>query len=173
MSPPGQEERLHVRARQAPEPRANVDTGLPVLDHLLGVLARYASLDVSLAIAPGEGRAEIAAAVHALGTELARELRAPGARGYGSAAMPAAEALAHVVLETSEAPLFVSNVDLSEARLGGLGSDVVAETLRAFADGARINLHVRLIAGDDAGNVLEAMFKALGVAVAQACSRKE
>jgi imidazoleglycerol-phosphate dehydratase len=171
MTPPRQEERLHVRARPAAaEPRANVDTGLPVLDHLIGVLARYAWLDVSLAVAPGEGRAGIAAAVRALGAELSRELRRPGARGYGAAAMPAAEALAHVALEAVDAPRLVSNVDLSEARLGGLASDVVAEALQAFATGAGLNLHVRLIAGDDAQHVLEAMFKALGVAVADACT---
>ena len=173
MNPASQEERLHVRVRAAEEGRANVDTGLPVLDHLLGVLARYASLDLSVAVAPGQGRAGAAEAVRALGAELSRELRAPGARGYGSAALPAAEALAHVALETAETPLLVSNVDLSEARLGGLGSDVVAEALKAFAEGARLNLHVRLIAGDDAQNVLEAMFKALGVAISQACRRRE
>jgi imidazoleglycerol phosphate dehydratase HisB len=30
-------------------------------------------------------------------------------------------------------------------------------------------LHVRLIEGDDAGHVLDAIFKALGVALGQAC----
>ncbi len=94
--------------------------------------------------------------------------------GYGSAVLPVDEALAQVVLEVSERPVLASNVDLSEARVGGLGSDLVTDFLRRFADGAGITVHVRLIAGDDAQHVLEAMFKALGVALAQACRpRKE
>jgi imidazoleglycerol-phosphate dehydratase len=83
--------------------------------------------------------------------------------------LPVNEALAQVVLEVSERPLLVSNVDLSDERVGGLGTDLVTDFLRRFAEGAGITLHVRLIAGDDAQHVLEAMFKALGVALSRAC----
>ena len=80
----------------------------------------------------------------------------------------------NVVLEVSERPVLASNVDLSEARVGGLDSDLVTDFLLRFAEGAGITLHVRLIAGDDAQHVLEAMFKALGVALRSACRpRKE
>ena len=74
-----------------------------------------------------------------------------------------------MTLEVSERPLLVSNVDLSDAKVGGLGTDVVTDFLRRLAVGAGITLHVRLIAGDQAQHVLEAMFKALGVALSQAC----
>ena len=82
--------------------------------------------------------------------------------------MPADEALAHVALEASGRPLVVTNVDLSDARVGGLETDVVAEFLRQLAEGAGLTLHVRLIEGRDTEHVLEAIFKALGVALAQA-----
>ena len=82
--------------------------------------------------------------------------------------MPADEALAHVALEASGRPLVVSNVDLTEARVGGLETDVVGEFLRQLAEGAGLTLHVRLIEGCDTEHVLEAIFKALGVALAQA-----
>jgi imidazoleglycerol-phosphate dehydratase len=82
--------------------------------------------------------------------------------------VPSAEALAHIALEASEAPLLVSNVDLSGARLGGMATDIVAAFLREFVEGASLTLHVRLIDGTDTHHVLEAIFKALGVALAQA-----
>ena len=167
---------LRARAAIADQGRANVATGLPVLDHLLTVLAEYASLDLALEVEPGAAGAEVAAAGQALGEALAEPLRRKGARGHGSAALPAEEALAHVALEASDRPLVVSNVDLSEARVGGLGTDLVADFLRELAAGARLTLHVRLIEGQDAQHVLEAIFKALGVALAQACrprTRKE
>jgi imidazoleglycerol-phosphate dehydratase len=76
-----------------------------------------------------------------------------------------------VALETSARPLVASNVDLSEARAGGLGSDLAARFLEAFAQAAGLTLHVRLIDGEDSRHVLEAIFKALGAALAQASRR--
>lgn len=148
---------------------ATAATGLPVLDHLLEVLARSGRFDLTLELAPGDADAEVVAAGRALGEELHDLLRAEGARGHASAVLPADEALAHVALEASNRPLVASNVDLSGARVGGLGTDLAARFLDALAASAGLTLHVRLIDGDDTQHVLEAIFKALGVALAEAC----
>ena len=160
--------RTNVRVRVTGGGEANVETGLAVLDHLLSLLAANASFDLSLEVEPGTANAEIAAAGRALGEALAEPLRRDGVRGHGSAVVPADEALAHVVLEASGRPLVVSNVDLSEARVGGLSSDLVGRFLDELARTAGLTLHVRLIEGSDTQHVLEAIFKALGVALAQA-----
>jgi imidazoleglycerol-phosphate dehydratase len=171
-----------ARTRQAAEPgktsvkvsvsgsgTANAATGLSVLDHLLGLLAERASFDLSLEVAPGGADEEIAAAGRALGEALADALRGEGLRGHGSAVVPADEALAHVALEASGRPLLVSNVDLSDARVAGLRTDLAARFLEELAEGAGLTLHVRLLGGEETQHVLEAIFKALGVALAQAC----
>ncbi len=160
--------RLRVRAAVAGSSRGSIGTGLPVLDHLLGLLAEKAGLDLALEVEPGSTAAEVAAAGRALGVALAPGLRGEGARGLGSSAVPADEALAHVALEVSDRPLVVSNVDLSASRVGGLRTDLVGDFLRELAQGAGLTLHVRLIEGSDEQHVLEAIFKALGVALAQA-----
>jgi imidazoleglycerol-phosphate dehydratase len=156
------------------EPRgsgaASVETGLPVLDHLLERLAHYARFDLTLEVEPGAAEAEVAEAGSALGTALADLLRADTARAYGFASMTSSEALASVVLEVSDEPFLFSNVDLTEARIGGLGTDVARGFLERFAEGAGVTLHVRLLNGTDSQHVLDAIFKALGVALAQACS---
>jgi imidazoleglycerol-phosphate dehydratase len=170
MAPSSRAERLRVDVTPAGSGRANVDTGFPVLDRLLTLLAEYARLDLVVALAAGETSADALEAAQALGEAFAGHLRAPGVRGYGSGVLPVDEALAHVVIEVTERPLLATNVDLSDTRVGGLGTDLVTDFLRRFAEGAGLNLHVRLIAGDDAQHVLEAMFKALGVALASACN---
>jgi imidazoleglycerol-phosphate dehydratase len=86
--------------------------------------------------------------------------------------MASSEALAQVALEASDTPLVVSNVDLTDARIGGLGTDVARRFFERLADAAGLTLHVRLLNGKDTQHVLEAMFKALGVALAQACETK-
>ena len=149
---------------------ANVATGIPVLDHLLALLARSGHFELTLELPPGDAEAEIAAAGRALGEAFAEPLRADGVQGHASAFMPAHEALAQVALEVSEQPLVASNVDLTDARAGGLGSDLAARFLEAFAHSARVTMHVRLIDGEDSRHVLEAIFKALGAALSQACA---
>ncbi len=147
---------------------ANVATGVPVLDHLLGLLARAGGFELALELPPGEAEAEVAAAGRSLGEAAGALLRADGAPGHGSAFMPAEEALAHVAFEVSGRPLVASNVDLSQARAGGLDTDLAARFLDAFSEAAGLTLHVRLLEGEDSQHVLEAIFKALGAALAQA-----
>ena len=171
----GEEGRLQARVDLRGTGETSVSTGVPILDHLLTLLAEHASFDVTLEVAPGEADAEVAAAGMALGQALAESLHDARYRRHGSAAVPADEALAHVALEASGRPLVVSNVDLSEVRVGGLATDLAAGVLEAFADGAGLTLHVRLIEGREPQHVLEAIFKSLGVALAQSCRprRKE
>jgi imidazoleglycerol-phosphate dehydratase len=124
---------------------------------------------VALEVAPGDAEEEVRAAGRAFGEALADPLRGEGVRGHGSAVVPSAEALAHVALEASEEPLLVSHVDLSGVRIGGMANDVVAAFLEELVAGASLTLHVRLIDGSDPHHVLDAIFKALGTALAQAC----
>jgi imidazoleglycerol-phosphate dehydratase len=150
---------------------ANIATGIPVLDHLLALLARAGRFELVLELPPEDAEAEVAAAGRALGETFAELLRGEDVQGHGSAFMPAHEALAQVALEASDQPLVASNVDLTEARAGGLGSDLAARFLEAFAQAAGVTMHVRLIDGEDSRHVLEAIFKALGAALAQATRR--
>jgi imidazoleglycerol-phosphate dehydratase len=161
--------RLQSRVSLGGNGHTEVSTGLPVLDHLLELLAARAGFDLQLEVAPGGPDAATAAAGRALGGALRDLLSEPGAKGYGSATVPADEALASVALEASGRPLLVSNVDLSQARIAGLAGDLGARFLDELAQSAGLTLHVRLVEGSDTQHVLEAIFKALGVALEQAC----
>lgn len=161
--------RTGVRLDVGGSGRVNISTGVSVLDHLLGLLAARAGFDLALEAAPGSAEAELAAAGRAIGDALARPLRSGGVRGDGFAVAPAEEALATVALEVAGRPLFVSNVDFSRERVGGLEGDVVSRFLGELTAGAGLTLHVRLIEGEDRQHVLEAIFKALGAALGDAC----
>ena len=163
---------VQARVDVAGSGEAQVSTGIPVLDHALALFAQYASFDLSLEVAPGEAEQEVSAAGRALGEALHDALHDEGARRHGSAVVPADEALAHVTVEASGRPLVVANIDLSDARVAGLGSDIVATFLHELAQGAGLTLHVRLIEGAEPDHVLEAIFKALGVALAQSCRQR-
>jgi imidazoleglycerol-phosphate dehydratase len=142
-----------------------VATGVPLLDHLLTQLAIAGRFDLTLEIEPDEPSAEVDAAGAALG-RAAAPLLVPGA--HGSGVVPSAEALAMVVVEASGRALVASNADLTGA--GGLGTDLAARFLAALATTATLTVHVHLIEGEDTDHVLEAIFKALGVALRVALS---
>jgi imidazoleglycerol-phosphate dehydratase len=158
-----------VRVELAPVGGATVATGLPVLDHLVGELARTGRLRVTLEVAPGNADEEVAAAGRGLGEALADLLRAPSASGRAWAWLPAEEALAGVILEVTDEPHVASNVDFSGQLVGGLASDVVARFLEELATGAGLTIHIRVLEGKEPEHVLAAIFKALGAAIGIAC----
>jgi imidazoleglycerol-phosphate dehydratase len=156
-----------VRVTLAAEGAANVATGVTVLDHLVGELARSGRFEISLEVAPERADQAVSAAGRALGGAFGERL--DGNAGRGWALVPSEEALAAAALELSDRPVLVSNVDFSDQRVGGLGNDVASQFLRELVEAARLNLHVRLLEGRDPQHVLVAIFKAVGAALGQAC----
>jgi imidazoleglycerol-phosphate dehydratase len=150
--------------------KAEIETGVAALDELIALVVRAARFDLRVESRATAGEEAVDAVGEALGRALAAPLGAEGARGIGAFAAPADEALAHVSVEASGRPLVVANVDLTEARIGGLRSDLLARFLDALAQGAGLTVHVRLLHGEDTRHVLEAIAKALGLALAEACA---
>jgi imidazoleglycerol-phosphate dehydratase len=156
-----------VRVTLAAEGVANVATGVTVLDHLVGELARSGRFEISLEVAPERADQAVSAAGRALGAAFGELL--DGNAGRGWALVPSEEALAAAALELADRPMLVSNVDFSDQRVGGLGNDVASQFLRELVEAAELNLHVRLLEGRDPQHVLVAIFKAVGAALGQAC----
>jgi len=147
-----------------------VETGVPVLDRLIELAARTGRFQVTLSLAPAEPEAEVDAAGAELGRALRDLLHARNAKGHGLGIMPTDEALASIVVEASDRPLVASNVDLASSHVGGLETDLAQRFLSALAETAGLTIHVRLIEGEDTGHVVDAIFKALGVSLADACT---
>jgi imidazoleglycerol-phosphate dehydratase len=151
---------------------SSVTTGAAVLDHLLLQLADAGGFGLRLEVPPDEPVAEVESAGTAVGRALQDLLEADGASGRGAGIVAADEALAMVVVEHSRTPLVASNVDLTSTRTGGLRTDLAAAFLNALAESAGLTIHVRLFEGEDSRHVLEAIFKALGVSLGEACARR-
>ena len=171
--PPSQRElqeagKLLARVAVGGSGTASVETGVSVLDHLLALLARYGSFDLTLQLAPAAPAEQVTAAGRALGEMLHDLLRAEGASGHGTAMLPSDEALGAASLDLSDDPRVHSNVDLTRVHVAGLEDDLAATFLDELARSAGLDLHVRLLEGQEEQHVLEAIFKALGWALGQA-----
>lgn len=150
-----------------------VDTGLPFLDHMLEQTARYAGFDLDL---HGDGDVHVDPhhlvedAGIVLGQALAKALgERSGIARFGAAYAPLDEALARVVVDLGKRPHLAYEVPL-RGRVGTLESEVLEEFWRAFSIHAGATMHVDLVRGRNRHHCAEATFKALGLALREACT---
>lgn len=136
-----------------------VSTTIPFLDHMLVTLARYAGVGLRVT-ASGDLRHHISEDVAiALGAALAAHVPATAAR-YGDRTIPMDDALVHCALDVGGRPYY----------RGPLPSAVYDHWMRSFADNARATVHLRVLRGRDRHHIVEAAFKALGLALRDATS---
>lgn len=136
---------------------ARVATGVPFLDHMLVTFARYAGLDLTLD-ATGDLRHHIVEDVAiAMGTAVRRAMPETAAR-FGERTVPMDDALVQVVLDCGGRAYY----------RGPLPSTLYEHWMRSFADAARMTLHLRVLRGRDRHHIVEAAFKALGLALRDA-----
>ena len=153
--------------------RLQVSTGLPFLDHMLEQVARYGAFDLTL-----RGAGDVHVDPHhlvedagiVLGQALSEALgdRAGIAR-FASAYAPLDESLARVVVDLGRRPYLSYNVTV-RGRIGTLESEVIEEFWRAFSIHVGATIHVDVIRGRNRHHIVEATFKALGLALRQAMS---
>ncbi len=136
---------------------ANVRTTEPFLDHMLVALARYSGVDITLEATGDLKHHLIEDVAIALGQGLAAFAPATCAR-YGDRTVPMDDALVHVALDLGGRPYYE----------GPLPSTMYDHFLRSMADNARATLHVRVLRGHDRHHIVEAAFKALGLALREA-----
>jgi imidazoleglycerol-phosphate dehydratase len=153
-------ETRETRIRVELEPGAGsalVETGEPFLDHMLATLARYAGLDLRVS-AQGDLRHHLIEDVAiAVGAALAHVVPDHAAR-FGERTIPMDDALVHVALDLGGRPYY----------RGPLPSTLYDHWMRSFSDNARATVHVRVLRGRDRHHVVEAAFKALGLAIRDA-----
>ena len=136
---------------------SRVATGEPFLDHMVTAFAFYAGLDVHLE-ATGDLRHHLIEDVAITVGEAVARLVPERAARYGERTLPMDDALVQVAVDLGGRPYYE----------GPLPAKLYDHWMRSFAMQAKATLHVRVLRGTDRHHVVEAAFKALGLAVRQA-----
>jgi imidazoleglycerol-phosphate dehydratase len=144
----------------------DINTTVPMFDHLLAQLARHGLFDVTIQ-ATGDNQHHI---VEDTGLALGQAFReALGERRgivrTGDATVPMDETLVTVALDLSGRGYAVVDLTLGGSDLGGLAGDLVRHFLESFALEGRLNLHVLTVRGTNDHHKAEAAFKALARAL--------
>jgi imidazoleglycerol-phosphate dehydratase len=152
--------------------KADVQTPLPFLSHMIEQIGRHGLIDLTVRAA-GDVEIDGHHTTEDLGLVLGQAVREAlgdkvGLVRYGSATLPMDEALVTAAVDLSGRPFFVWRVPLPKAKLGTWDVELAPVFFEAFARTALCNLHVRLHEGDNLHHIVEISFKAFAKALAQA-----
>ena len=142
--------------------KAKINSGIPFLDHMMVILARYSALDIQLDAAGDLKHHIIEDVAIAVGIAVAKIAPANAAR-YGDQTIPMDDALVQACIDVGGRPYYY----------GPLPSAIYEHWMRSFSDNARATLHIRVIRGRDRHHIVEAAFKALGMSLRTALAEKD
>lgn len=143
--------------------------------HMLEALATHAGLGLHLAV-QGDTEVDLHHSVEDTGLVLGEALAAAlgdrrGVERFAHAYAPLDEALARAVVDLSGRGFFAWSVPPELEQIWVTREfplTLVADFFQAFADRARLTLHLTVVAGRNPHHVAEACFKAVAVALRQA-----
>jgi len=145
------------------------ETGVGFLDHMLSHIAKHGVFDLEVRC-KGDLWIDQHHTVEDIGICLGEALaQAVGDKAglvrAGSAYMPLDEALAFAAIDLSGRPYAALDLKLLSRDLGGMPPDLFNHFLESFAFAAKINLHIRVLAGMNDHHKIEAVFKAMARAL--------
>jgi imidazoleglycerol-phosphate dehydratase len=157
--------------------RAELASGIPVLDHMLDQDARQGAMDLTVR-AKGDLEIDAHHTVEDIGITLGQAFAKAlgdkkGIRRYGHAYVPLDEALSRAVVDFSGRPGLEFHVQFTRARVGEFDVDLTHEFFQGFVNHALATVHIDNLRGDNSHHQCETVFKAFARAVRMACERDE
>lgn len=167
-----QETQITVMINLDGQGKAELDSGVPFLDHMLDQIARHGMLDLSVT-AKGDLHIDAHHTVEDIGIALGQALNRAvadkkGLLRYGHAYVPLDEALSRVVIDLSGRPGLQFNTTFTRAVIGNFDVDLIQEFFQGFVNHAMVTLHIDNLAGKNAHHQAETIFKAFGRALRMA-----
>jgi len=149
-----------------------IDTGIGFLDHMLSHLSKHGKIDL-IVKAQGDLNVDAHHTIEdiaiCLGECLVKALGdKKGIARYGHSSVPMEDALANVSVDLSGRPSCVYNVEYRTDKIGDFDIQCLQELLRSFSNTGKFNLHINVPYGTNSHHIAEAIFKALGQALAEA-----
>ncbi len=146
-----------------------VETGIAFFDHMLESFAKHGLFDLRLE-AQGDLEVDFHHTIEDVGIALGEAFRsalgsAAGIRRYGFFVLPMSDSRVDVAVDVSNRPNVIYDVELQNRRVKNFDTSLIEDFIRAFAQAAGLDLHVKRCYGDSPHHVVEALFKGLARAL--------
>lgn len=154
--------------------KTDISTGVGFFDHMLDGFARHGLFDLSVHV-DGDLSVDDHHTIEDTGIVLGTAIRQAagdkkGIRRFGSSILPMDETLVMTAVDLSGRPYFVYDADFASDRMGGMSTQMVREFFYAISYSAEINLHMKVMYGENDHHKAEALFKSFGKSLDQATS---
>lgn len=149
--------------------KSSLDTGVKFFDHMLDGFARHGLFDLKVAC-HGDVEVDCHHTIEDTGIVLGSAIREAvgdkrGIRRYGYFMLPMDEALALCALDLSGRPYLVFDAHFLGDKCGEMDTQMAKEFFYAVSYAAGMNLHMKVLYGDNDHHMMEAMFKAFAKAL--------
>ena len=149
--------------------KTKIDTGIGFFDHMLDGFARHGLFDLEVTVS-GDTEVDCHHTIEDTGIVLGQVIRETvgdkaGIRRYGHMILPMDETLALCAVDLSGRPYLKFDADFPTERMGGMETQMVREFFYAVSYSAMMNLHLRILDGENSHHMAEALFKSFGKAL--------
>jgi imidazoleglycerol-phosphate dehydratase len=151
-----------------------ISSGNGFMNHMLVLFSRHGLFDIEL-VCKGDIEVDFHHCAEdigiCLGSAFAKALDScRGITRFSTRYVPMDESLVRVCIDICGRPNLIYSVGLIDRKINDFECDLVEDFLKAFTDTARITMHVDLLRGRNSHHSIEAVFKAFGQALSEACS---
>lgn len=154
--------------------QGRIQTGIGFFDHMLEGFARHGFFDLYFSVNGDldvDGHHTVEDAGIVLGQAIAQAVGdKKGIARFGSFILPMDETLVLCAVDLSGRPYLNFDADFTVERVGTLDTELVKEFFYAVSYSAGMNLHLKVLDGQNNHHMIEAMFKAFAKALDQAVS---
>ena len=152
--------------------RTDLATGICFFDHMLDGFARHGLFDLTVRCT-GDLQVDCHHTIEDVGITLGQAIAKAlgdkvGLVRYGSCLLPMDETLALCAVDLCGRPYFVYDANFATPACGGMDTQMAREFFYAVSYAAAMNLHLKVLYGENDHHKLEAMFKAFAKALSAA-----
>lgn len=155
---------------------SEVSTGIGFFDHMLTGFARHGFFTLECHVQGDlyvDGHHTVEDTGIVLGQAIAKALGdKKGIRRYGHFTLPMDDALALCAVDLGGRPYLNFDCHLPGQKAGELDTELVKEFFYAVSYSAGMNLHIKMLAGDNTHHMIEAIFKAFAKALDMAAGEE-
>ena len=149
--------------------KTQIDTGVGFFDHMLDGFARHGLFDLTVKV-KGDLDVDCHHTIEDTGIVLGQAILEAigdkaGIRRYGHFMLPMDETLALCAVDLSGRPYLRFQSEFTAERIGDMDTEMIKEFFYAVSYSEKMNIHLRILDGENSHHMAEALFKSFGKAL--------
>ncbi len=157
--------------------KAEIDTGIGFLDHMLDLFAKHGRMDLNITC-KGDTYVDYHHSAEDIGIVLGQAFKEAvgdkkGIKRYGNMILPMDETLILASLDISGRAFLKYDLEIPTEKVGEMDTELIEEFFISFVRNADITLHIKQLDGTNSHHIIEGAFKAVARAIKEAVSIDE